>query len=89
MSGREILTVIVNGEATEVEINEHSPLHTVITKALSKTNNTGQPPENWELRDESGALLDTDKKISDFDFPSNVRLFLNLKAGIGGAHKSC
>ena len=78
------IAVIVNGQPTVVEANVNAPLETVIPRALEQTGNTGQPPENWELRDAQGTLLDTTKKIASFDFPPDVRLFLNLKAGVGG-----
>lgn len=79
------ITVVVNGQPTSVDANINAPLHTIIPKALEQTSNSGQPPENWELRDAAGTLLDTTRKIEDFGFPSNVTLFLNLRAGIGGA----
>lgn len=86
MAGDKIqLAVIVNGQATVVEANLNTPLHTIIPRALQQTGNTGQPPENWELRDAQGTLLDTSQKISSFNFPPDVRLFLNLKAGVGGS----
>lgn len=78
------LGVVVNGQPTVVRANESAPLHTVIPRALSQTGNSGQPPENWEIRDAAGALLPLDQKIHDFGFPPDVRLFLNLKAGVGG-----
>lgn len=78
------LAVVVNGQATIVKANLNAPLHTVILRALEETGNSGQPPENWEFRDAGGALLDLDRKIGDFNFPPDVRLFLNLKAGVGG-----
>lgn len=78
------LAVIVNGVPTVVEANVNAPLETIIPRALEETGNTGQPPGNWELRDAQGTLLDTSKKIASFDFPMDVRLFLNLKAGVGG-----
>ena len=78
------IAVIVNGQATVVEASVNAPLGTVIPRALEQTGNTGQPPENWELRDAQGTLLDTSKKIASFNFPPDVRLFLNLKAGVGG-----
>lgn len=78
------LAVIVNGVPTVVEANVNAPLETIIPRALEETGNTGQPPGNWELRDAQGTLLDTSKKIASFDFPPDVRLFLNLKAGVGG-----
>ena len=78
------LAVIVNGQATVVEANPNAPLHSIIGKALEQTGNSGQPPENWEFRDAGGGLLDASKKIADFHFPPDVKLFLNLKAGVGG-----
>jgi hypothetical protein len=79
------LTIVVNGQPTVVRANENAPLQTVIPRALEQTGNAGQPPDNWELRDAAGAVLPLDKKIGEFRFPSDVRLFLNLKAGVGGA----
>jgi len=81
---KDTLTVVVNGTPTEVEFNQNAPLHTIIPKALQQTGNQGQPPENWELKDLNGVLLDLDKKIGDFNFSPDVKLFLSLKAGIGG-----
>lgn len=84
-SGNKVnLAVVVNGQPVLVEVNLSAPLRTVIPKALEESGNTGQPPENWELRNVDGADLDLDRKIGDYGFPPNVRLFLNLKAGIGG-----
>lgn len=78
------LTVVVNGQPTSVEANVNAPVHTVIPEALRETGNTGQPQENWELRDEAGQVLDLKRKIEDFNFSGGVKLFLSLKAGIGG-----
>ena len=78
------IAVNVNGETTVVEVNLNAPLGTIIPKALEQTENTGQPPENWELRDAQGNELDLHKKVEDHDFPEDVVLRLNLKAGIGG-----
>jgi len=53
---------------------------------LKQTGNEGQPLSNWELKDVKGAALDVNKKIEDFHFPCDVKLFLSLKAGVGGNH---
>jgi hypothetical protein len=78
------LAVIVNGQPTVVSANLNSPLHAVVGKALEQTGNLGQGPENWELRDAAGVELDQSQKIDSFGFPPDVKLFLNLRAGIGG-----
>lgn len=78
------LTIIVNGKPTVVESNVNAPLRQVIEKALAQTHTTGQPAEQWELRDASGVELPLDQKIRDFNFVAGTQLFLNLKAGVGG-----
>ena len=78
------LTVVVNGQPTVVDAFEDAILDTIIPDALRQTENSGQPPDNWELRDADGNLLDLNKKIGDYGFPPKARLFLNLKAGVGG-----
>jgi Protein of Unknown function (DUF2604) len=78
------LEVIVNGQATTVEANLNAPLHTIIGRALAQTNNNGQPIENWEMRNAAGDLLDLQAKIGTFALSAGSRLFLNLKAGVGG-----
>ena len=82
------LTVVVNGQPTQVEVNPNAPLNTVVGRALSQTNNEGQPPENWEFRDAAGAPVDGRSKVSELGLSDNDRVFLNLKAGIGGCDSS-
>lgn len=78
------LEVVVNGSPTQVETNVHEPLHAVKGKALAQTGNSGQPPENWEFRDAPGAVIDESKKIGELGLTDGSRVFLNLKAGVGG-----
>ncbi len=78
------LTVVVNGQPTQVVASEEAVLLMVLEKALEQTGNTGQPPENWELRNASGVELDVHKKVEDYHFEPHTQLFLNLKAGVGG-----
>ena len=79
------LTVVVNGRPTEVTDNIKAPLKTLIPKALEQTGNQGRPPSDWELRDAAGVELPLDQSIEAFNFPLGTKLFLNLKAGVGGA----
>ena len=78
------ITVVVNGQPTVIDAIGDDPLGTIIPDALRQTENSGQPQENWELHDADGTLLDLDKKIEDYGFSDKARLFLNLKAGVGG-----
>jgi hypothetical protein len=79
-----LLMVIVNGQSTEVAANINAPLQAVIVHALNQTGNQGQPPDQWELRDGAGQILDPKKKVADYGFQAGTRLFLNLNAGVGG-----
>ena len=79
-----LTTVVVNGQPTVVSTPKDVPLGTIIPIALRQTGNSGQPPENWELRDAEGNRLDLNKLIGDYNFSKDYRLFLNLKAGVGG-----
>ena len=78
------LTIVVNGQPTVVDAVVEDPLRSIIEPALRQTGNSGQPPENWEFRDADGSLLDLNKKIEDYAFTDKTRLFLSLKAGVGG-----
>ena len=50
------LTVVVNGQPTVIDAVVEDLLRSVIEPALRQTGNSGQPPENWELRDADGDL---------------------------------
>jgi hypothetical protein len=78
------LTVVVNGQSTEVRAEPGQPLGSIIPRALEQTGNAGQPADSWELRSAQGEVLPLDKHIKDFHFGEDTTLFLNLKAGIGG-----
>ena len=78
------LTVVVNGQPVQVKANIQAPLRTLIEHALQQSGNSGQPIDNWELRDASGQILDPARKIGDFNFGAGTQLFLNLMAGVGG-----
>lgn len=76
--------IVVNGDPVSVDANVNAPLHTVIGKALEMSGNVGQPPENWELKDAAGYVLDASKKIEDLGLVAGTKLFLSLRAGAAG-----
>lgn len=79
------ITIVVNGQPTEIKVRLDEQIDEAVEYALKETGNSGQPPERWELRDESGQLIDTGKTFGALDFKSGAKLFLNLKAGVGGS----
>ena len=82
MPNKQTITVIVNGVPKSIEVNIHAPARTIVAKALE--GHSGRPPEDWELRDEHGNVLDLDRKIEDYNFTADTKLFLNLTAGVAG-----
>ena len=86
MSDKQIeFTIIVNGQPVPVKIDQDSEFEEAVLQALKESGNSGQPIENWELRDSSGHIIDTGQKIYKLDMKEGAKLFLNLKAGVGGA----
>jgi hypothetical protein len=79
----EELIVVVNGEREEVEVPPTTELTAVVALALVKSKNTGQPPENWELKDAAGNLINQHQQVSALGLPP-PKLFLSPKAGVGG-----
>ena len=85
MSGKQIeFTIVVNGQSVPVKTDLSAEIGEALVQALNKSGNSGQPVENWELRDASGHPIDTGQKIADSDIKDGAKLFLNLKAGVGG-----
>jgi hypothetical protein len=80
------VTIVVNGQPTEVSAPAQASVESLIPAALAQTGNVGQPPDNWELRDAAGKQLGPKNKVGEF---MGQTLFLNLKAGIGGTSNGC
>lgn len=80
-----VLVFVVNGRDVVLDdVNPSWPLHTARNKAIAKSNSTGRPPDEWEIRDEGDQVLDPNRKISTFAFKSGTKLFLNVRVGGGG-----
>ena len=85
MSDKQIeFTIVVNGQPVPVKIDQYAEIGEAVAMALNESGNSGQPIENWELRDASGQIIDTGKKIVESGITEGAKLFLNLKAGVGG-----
>ena len=79
------ITIVVNGKPFEVKVGLDEQIGEAVEDALKVSGNSGQPAERWELRDESGQPIDTGKKIGESGIVAGAKLFLSLKAGIGGS----
>ena len=79
---------IINGQDYPIEANVHAPLMVAVQQALNESDNKGRPPEEWEVRDASGVLLETNRTPKELGLSEGVRLFLSLRVGAGGVDQS-
>ena len=79
------IEIVVNGKPEQVKVALDQQVGEVVKAALKQSGNSGQPPEQWELRDETGQVLDVSKTVAVLDIKEGAKLFLNLKAGVGGS----
>lgn len=78
------LVFIVNGKETLVaNLNPNQPLRDAVEKALVQTANSGRQIEEWSVK-WNNLDLDISRKIEDYKFPPDVKIFLSLKSGVGG-----
>ncbi len=84
-SKREIdVVVVVSGQPERLAIGSHQKLQHLVHEALRRSGNQGQPPSDWDLRTESGQLLDQELTAAEADIQGGMTLFLSPKAGAGG-----
>ena len=79
------LNFVVNGKPIPVTADLGWEFREAAVKALEESGNSGQPIDNWELRDGSGTVIDMGTKIAQSGIKEGATLFLNLKAGVGGS----
>ena len=79
------LKFVVNGQPVPVKADLGWEFREAAAKALDESGNSGQPIENWELRDGSGTVIDMGTKIAQSGIKEGATLFLSLKAGVGGS----
>lgn len=79
------ITIVVNGKPEQLPVSLDEQIEEVVKTALKRSGNSGQPAKQWELRDEAGQILDTSKTIGALDIKAGAKLFLSLKAGVGGS----
>jgi hypothetical protein len=78
------LVIVVSGSPEAVRINRNEPMEHAVREALRESGNPGQPPEDWELRTESGHLIPLNLRGQEAGVVDGQTLFLSPKAGAGG-----
>lgn len=80
--------VVVSGQPERVKVNVHESLEHLVHEALQQSANKGQAPSDWELRTESGKLLDLSLSVEAAGIRDGMTLFLSPKAGAGGSGRA-
>ncbi len=78
------LVVVVSGSPQPVKTNVHQPMEHLVEEALRESGNVGQPPQDWELRTDTGQLLPQSERVGQAGLHDGQTLFLNPRAGAGG-----
>lgn len=78
------LTVVVSGQAVQVTVNRNQTVRHLVEKALHESGNQGQAADQWELRTESGTLVEQSPQVDEVGLHDGITLFLNPKTGAGG-----
>lgn len=78
------VTFVILGESITKKLNPNRKLKGAVQEVLAKTGNTGQPFSKWQIRTEDGRRLDMDNSFEEEDITSETKLFLSIKADIGG-----
>jgi hypothetical protein len=79
------LVFVVAGEDVVLDkLNIHEPLDAARSKALAQSGNTSRPHKDWEIRTESGVLLNPSDKLENLGLRPGAKLFLSLAVGAGG-----
>lgn len=78
------IVIVVNGTPVNEKVHVDDQVDEVVARVLKESGNSGQPLDSWELRDESGQIIDFGRKFRNLDIKEGAKLFLALKAGVGG-----
>lgn len=78
------IVVVVSGVPKSVRVNLMEPLRDVVREVLAMSGDAGRSPDEFELRTESGTLLDLDSRVGQAGISNGETLFLNPRAGAGG-----
>ena len=74
---------VIQGKEFNIEVNINQSVKAGVHKALQQAGQSGSH-QGWELRTESGELINMDSSWKDQNITSPTKLFLSKGAGRGG-----
>jgi hypothetical protein len=78
------LTVVVNGDPIQPKVGADTLLSVVVTESLALAKAVGRPEDQWEIKNESGTVLDQALSLHEAHVESGATLYLSLKTGAAG-----
>lgn len=78
------LVIVVSGVPLSEEVKQTEKLHHVVKTVLDRSGDSGRKPNEFELRTESGALLELELTVEEAGLVDGQTLFLSPHAGAGG-----
>lgn len=78
------VTVVVGGRAVEVTVNRRQTVEKLIKEALREAKLHGADPDEWDLRFESGQMIDRAQIVAAAGIDNCATLFLDPHEGGGG-----
>ena len=79
------LLFIINGDEVPITASPEETLAEARNVALEVSKNTGRTTEAWEVRKDSGELLDVRQTISGLALERHEKLYVTLRLGVGGS----
>lgn len=82
-----ILTCVINGVEVPLIFSPSPSLSVSLARVLlilTKASTLANPPEDWQIRNAAGQLLDKEDTLDNAGLVDGDRLFFNLAVGSGG-----
>lgn len=77
------LNFIIEGDLFTGQYDANKTLREVLEHALNKSQHTGRPVDDWQVK-VAGITLDVNQKLSNLGLSDEVKLVVSLKTGAGG-----
>lgn len=78
------LTFVVQGTEVVIEANGNAPLRVAAQQALKQAGDYGRALADWEVKNESGNVLNIDQKVGDLALIDGALLYMTLTVGVNG-----
>lgn len=79
--------VIVMGQPVDLRVGKRTTIERLMVDAKQKSGHIGNVGE-WEARTPDGAILESLRTVKDVGLIDGSKIYVNPRAGVGGATKA-